>query len=165
MQLRADDAKQMEILLRRGVQAVRTVRRAWILRQLGQGASARDVAEQVGVGISTVYRVQQRYEQGGLERALYDRPRPGAKPVLDGGQKQRIIAMVCSAAPRGYSHWSVRLIVQEALKRKLVSQVGRETIRLLLRNHDLKPWREKNVVCGGAGPRVHPEDGRYSGHL
>ena len=25
-------------------------------------------------------------------------------------------------------------------------QVGRETIRILLQSHDLKPWREKNVV-------------------
>ena len=31
-------------------------------------------------------------------------------------------------------------------KRKLVGQVGRETIRVLLQSHDLKPWREKNVV-------------------
>jgi len=26
--------------------------------------------------------------------------------------------------------------------------VGRETIRILLLDHDLKPWREKNVVRG-----------------
>jgi hypothetical protein len=24
--------------------------------------------------------------------------------------------------------------------------VGRETIRMLLQDHDLQPWREKNVV-------------------
>jgi hypothetical protein len=29
--------------------------------------------------------------------------------------------------------------------------VGRETIRVLLESHDLKPWREKNVVRGEAG--------------
>jgi putative transposase len=40
----------------------------------------------------------------------------------------------------------VRLVVEEAVKRKLVPRVGRETIRILLLHHDLKPWREKNVV-------------------
>jgi hypothetical protein len=40
----------------------------------------------------------------------------------------------------------VRLIATEAVKRKLVPRVGRETIRILLEGHDLKPWREKNVV-------------------
>ena len=38
---------------------------------------------------------------------------------------------------------------REAVKRKLTPQVGRETIRILLESHELKPWREKNVVRGG----------------
>jgi putative transposase len=45
----------------------------------------------------------------------------------------------------------VRLLTEEAIKRKLVPHVGRETIRVLLESHDLKPWREKNVVRGAAG--------------
>jgi len=35
------------------------------------------------------------------------------------------------------------LVAEEAVKRKLVPGVGRETIRILLQGHDLKPWREK----------------------
>jgi hypothetical protein len=46
----------------------------------------------------------------------------------------------------GRARWTVRLVTQEAVKRKLVPRVGRETIRILLESHDLKPWREKNVV-------------------
>jgi hypothetical protein len=42
----------------------------------------------------------------------------------------------------------VRLVAEEAVKRKLVPRVGRETIRILLLSHDLKPWREKNVGRG-----------------
>jgi len=37
-----------------------------------------------------------RYQQGGLERALYDKQRPGAATLLSAQQRQRIIAMVCS---------------------------------------------------------------------
>jgi hypothetical protein len=57
----------------------------------------------------------------------------------------------------------VRLIAQEAVKRKLARWVGRETIRILLQRHDLKPWREKNVVCGGTGPGVPRAHGRRAG--
>jgi len=39
--------------------------------------------------------------------------------------------------------WTVRLIVEEAVKRKLVPRVGRETIRILLQSHDLKPCGKK----------------------
>ncbi len=91
-----------------------------------------------------------RYEDGGLERVLYDKQRPGAAPVLEAGQKQRIIAMVCSDPPAGWARWTVRLIAEEAVKRKLLPRVGRETIRILLQSHELKPWREKNVVRGRA---------------
>ena len=47
------------------------------------------------------------------------------------------------------------LLTEEVIKRKLVPRVGRETIRVLLESHDLKPWREKNVVRGEVGPGVH----------
>ena len=58
--------------------------------------------------------------------------------------------MVCGEPPAGQARRSVRLIAAEAVKRKLVPRVGRETIRILLQSHDLKPWREKNVVRGGS---------------
>ena len=92
--------------------------------------------------------IGRRYQQGGLDRAMYEKPRPGAAEVLDDSQKQRLIAMVCSSPPEGRARWTVRLVAQEAVKRKLVPRVGRETIRILLLSHDLKPWREKNVGGG-----------------
>ena len=67
------------------------------------------------------------------------------------GASFRFIAMVCGPPPQGRARWSVRLIASEAVKRKLVPGVGRETIRILLEDHDLKPWRKKNVVRGGIG--------------
>ena len=73
--------------------------------------------------------------------------------------------MVCSQPPEGYARWTVRLVAEQAVKRKLVPQVGRETVRVLLLSHDLKPWREKNVVRGGTESGVHPKDGRRAGHL
>jgi hypothetical protein len=56
--------------------------------------------------------------------------------------------MVCSDPPEGFARWTVRLVAEEAVKRRLAPCVGRETIRILLLSHDLKPWREKNVVGG-----------------
>jgi hypothetical protein len=76
--------------------------------------------------------------------------RPGKVPALEAGRNQRVIAMVCSPPPGGQARWSVRLIASKAVKRKLTPPVSRETIRLLLQNHDLKPWRERNVVRGRA---------------
>ena len=142
------DQKELVKLLTGGIQQVRVVLRALALLQMAKGASAPRIADMMPLTPQAIRKVGHRYERGGLESALYEKQRPGAISVLDDSQKQRIIAMVCSAPPQGRARWTVRLVAQEAVKRKLVPRVGRETIRILLLSHDLKPWREKNVGSG-----------------
>lgn len=147
IKVRTADLARLDELLRGGLQQVRVVLRALALRQLAKGVTAPRIAEAVGLTAKAVRQIAHRYNSGGLERALYDKQRPGASALLDDSQKQRIIAMVCSKPPEGRARWTVRLIVEEAVKRKLVPPVGRETVRILLQSHDLTPWREINVVC------------------
>jgi transposase len=148
LKLRKVDQEALVQILRSGVQQVRVVLRTLALLRLSDGESPPKVARFLDLTPKTVRDIGKRYLEAGLDRALYERPRPGAKPLLNPTERQRIIAMVCSDPPEGQARWSVRLIVEEAIKRKLVPQVGRETVRVLLQGHDLKPWREKNVVRG-----------------
>ena len=151
VKLSKQERQELNGLLSGGVQPVRTVMRAMALRQLAEGQTIRNVAANLSLTPKTVWLVSQHYRQGGLERALYDGPRPGNRLLLDAQQRQRIIALACSKPPEGRARWTVRLLVEEVVKRKLVPRVGRETIRVLLETHDLKPWREKNVVRSAAG--------------
>ena len=148
IEVTAKDQKELRKLLRGGVQQVRVVLRAVALFQLAKGVSAPRIASVLPLTPQAIRKIGHRHQQGGLERALYEKERPGAAALLEDSQKQRIIAMVCSDPPEGCARWTVRLVAEEAVKRRLVPQVGRETIRVLLLHHDLKPWREKNVVCG-----------------
>jgi putative transposase len=148
VRLSKPEQQQLDKLLRGGLQPVRTVLRALVLRQLADGQAIRKVARNVGLTAKTVWLTSQRYQQGGLERALYEGTRPGKEARLDVQQRQRIVTLVCSPPPAGRARWTVRLLAEEAVKRKLVPRVGRETVRILLESHDLKPWREKNVVRG-----------------
>ena len=165
IELSRQERKQVEQLLSGGVQPVRAVIRALVLRQIDEGRTTVEAGAGVGISAKAAWEIGKRYQEGGLEEAIYDAPRPGQKPLLDTEQGQRIIAMVCGPPPAGRARWSVRLIAQEAVKRKLVEHVGPETVRILLQNHDLKPWREKNVVRGGIECGVHPAHGRRSGSL
>ena len=144
------DQHELRALLKGGVQQVRVVLRALALLQLAEDASAPQRAKVIPLTPQALRRLGHRYQQAGLNGALYEKQRPGAAEVLDTNQKQRIIAMVCSDPPEGRARWTVRLVAEEAVKRKLVPAVGRETVRILLLDHDLKPWREKNVVRGGS---------------
>jgi len=163
VQLSKKDRKQIAGMLNKGWESARVLRRALLLRQIDQGQTARQVAAQVGVASKTVRAIARRYEEEGLESALYERPRPGQQRRRNAGQSQRIIARVCGPPPPGQARWSVRLMAAEAVKRKLAPKLGRETVRLLLRSHDLKPWREKNVVRGGTGGGLHSVHGGYLG--
>lgn len=156
---------RLDSLLSGGVQSVRVVLRALALRQLHQGKSTSEVAASVPLTSKAVREIGYRYLDEGLNRALYDRQRPGAAPLLGAAQRKQIVAMVCSDPPEGHARWTVRLIAAEAVKRKLVPKVGRETIRILLQHDDLQPWREKNVVRRPTRSEVHREDGGRAGSL
>jgi transposase len=149
IELKQRDRQQVEQLLGGGLQAVRTTLRALALRQMDQGQSTPAVGANLGLSAKAVWQIGQRYIDGGLERALFDACRPGKTPALDQQQQQLIIAVVCSPPPEGRARWTVRLLTEEVIKRKLVPRVGRETIRVLLESHELKPWRKKMWLCAG----------------
>jgi hypothetical protein len=71
------DQKELKKMLSGGVQQVRTVLRAVTLLQLGKGVSAPRIAEFVPLTPQAIRKVGHRY-MGGLERAVFEKERPGA---------------------------------------------------------------------------------------
>src|ERR1035437_588161 len=130
--LKAQDKKELKRMLSRGIQQVRVVLRAMALLQLDAGMSAHKVSRTVPFAAQAIRTIAKRYQQGGLERARFERKRTGHAELLQASDKQRIIAMVCSQPPEGRARWTVRLVAEEAVKRKLVSggseerRVGKE---------------------------------------
>ena len=123
-----------------------TARRARILQLLDGGGRQCDVAAATGAGIATVGRVRRRFLEAGFSAAVTARKAPGAPRLLSAGDEARLVALACSEPPRGRAHWTTELLARSAVKSGLVGQVGRETVRLVLKHHGIKPWREKNVV-------------------
>jgi hypothetical protein len=120
------DEKALDEFLSGGIQPVRAVLRGMALRQLAKGVSAPRIAEFIDPDAAGHSEGGHRYTEGGLERALYEKDRPGATALLEDSQKQRIIAMVCGAPPKGHARWTVRLVAEHAVKKRLVPRVGRE---------------------------------------
>ena len=149
----------------RRVGSARSWRRIRILELLDQGWKLADIAAAVGTYPREVRRIGWRYLKHGLEAALSDEPRPKPAKLLDAKQQAAIVAMVCGPPPPGHSRWTIVLTAHEAQRRGVVAKVGRETIRRLFASHELKPWREKNVVRPQAGPGIRPADGGGVGHF
>jgi transposase len=68
---------------------------------LDAGLSTRAAGALVGLSGKTVHEIGRRYLHGGLERALFDAPRPGKVPALDAKQRQQVVALVCRPTPEG----------------------------------------------------------------
>lgn len=156
--LKLSDNDRAELRRRQagGARMTATVwRRIRTLFLLHEGHSVRATAKAVGGYPREVSRVGKRFLEGGVEHALSDDPRPKPPRLLDSSQEAAIVALACGPPPAGRAKWSTKILAREAVRRGIVPKVGRETVRLVLVNHDLKPWRKKNVVRSRNRPGIH----------
>jgi putative transposase len=145
--------------------SARIWRRIRVLELLDEGLSVRATAKAVGAYPREVSRVGKRYVAGGLDAALTDEARGKPDKRLDSAQEAAVIAMVCGPPPSGRARWTVRLVTEQVVTRGIAARIGRETIRIVLATHELKPWREKNVVRAADRPRVRPANGGRASRL
>ena len=144
--LAKDQQEYLLSLVRRGKGAARSITRAHVLLHCGKSEDATTIARRFGLCVDTVYDILHRYEEGGLELALFDRPRPGQPPRFTTQQIQQITALACQKPPEGRAHWTIDLLKEAIIKQNIASSISRQTIARILHTHDLRPWREKNVV-------------------
>lgn len=123
----------------------RVIRRANILSCLNEGMTSSLIGRILHIDPKTVRNVAHHFLESGLDAALYDDERSGRPIDIDDRDRSRIIAMVCSEPPKGHYRWTLDLIVEEASQKGLVEKgsISREKVRIILKEHDLKPWREK----------------------
>ena len=81
--------------------------------------------------------MKRRYQKGGLEHGLYDRPRPGAKPKIDGEVEAHLIALVCSDPPEGQVRWTLRLLADKLVELELVESISHVAIGDALKKTNL----------------------------
>jgi transposase len=151
--LTTDERQQLEVLVRGGKGAVRMLKRAQILLAADAGSEDKVIADNVGVGPSTVYRIRQRFVEEGLERALHEAPRPGAPRKLGASDESLLVAVACSKPPNGQARWTLDLLAGEMVRLTSHKSLSRATVGRRLAEMTLKPWQEKMWCI----PTVNPE--------
>jgi len=141
--LTTEERQQLEVLVRGGKPAARKVKRAQILLAADGGSKDEAIAQNVGVGTSTVYRIKQRFVEDGLERALHEAPRPGAPRKLGAADESLLIAVACSEPPEGRAKWTLDLLAGEMVRLTAHKTLSRDTVGRRLDEMAVKPWQEK----------------------
>lgn len=135
----------LKALISSGKAAARTLTRARILLKADQGHegggwSDPHIQEALETSRPTVERVRRRFTQGGLDAALYPRPRLTApERRLDGVKEAHLIALACSTPPEGQKRWTLRLLASGLIEREIVDTVSHETVRQTLKKTNSNP--------------------------
>lgn len=107
------------------------------------GQSPADIEERFGLSRNNVYAWLDRFEERGLDEALYDEPKPGRPPKLSDEEFDEFVAVVNeSPEDAGYGNveaWTPKL-VQHWLKSRFDVEYTRRHIRRLMDETGLS-WR------------------------
>ena len=112
----------------------RVVERANIVLCSAEGRSGSAICREVGVSRPTVTQWLDRYEAGGGEELLEDRPRSGRPRKITPDDEAEIVRKTLEEKPADATHWSCRLMAKEV-------GVHPTTISRIWRAHGLQPHR------------------------
>src|SRR3990172_9988965 len=153
--LNADEREKLLALIGSGTSKARTLTHARILLKADEGWPDREICTALDVSILTVERVRKRFVFEGFETFMKPRrPNRIYSRKLDGEQEARVVALVCSSPPEGYARWSLRLLADRVVQLKIVESISHETIRQVLDDNELKPWRKQERWIP---PHANPE--------
>jgi putative transposase len=139
--LNEDERTELEQLIRSGTHSARVIGRARTLllldRSQGKDRTIQEVVEAAMVSQGTVSNLKERYFEGGLNNALYDKPRPGATPKITGEVEAHLIALACSDPPEGRERWTLRLLASELVALELVDSISHVAVGEALKKTNL----------------------------
>jgi hypothetical protein len=138
IRLSDEEREQLAELTRTDKAAAYKIRHAQILLKAdadGPAWTDERIAESFSVSVNIVLSVRQRLVEQGLEAALNRKKQaqPSRRPLLDGAGEAWLIALRCSAPPRGHARWTLRLLADQAVVLEIVEAISHETVRQTLK--------------------------------
>ncbi len=134
-----EERDRLESLTRKGTASVRMVRRARTLLLAAEERRDEDIAAALHIGVATVERTRRRCVEEGVEAALRERPRPGARPKLGPKEQAFVVALACTKAPEGRRRWTMQMLADRVVELELVPDISDEAIRRLLKRTSSSP--------------------------
>ena len=142
VELSKDERSSLTTILRRGTTPARVNARARTLDLLHRGHHPTEIATTLSLSLQTIFNIKRRFLSQGVDAALYDRPRSGKPPKINGTARARITALACSTAPAGHARWTLRLLADKAVEFGFCESISHETVKEVLKktgsNHTAK---------------------------
>ena len=137
---------ELQQLLSSGSHKARVLTRARVLLLLDQNYAEQQVSDVLNVSLSTIYRTRKRFSELGLERAVYDNPRPGRPVTSTGDVEAKLVMLACSQAPKGRSRWTLHLLADKMVELHYVDAISHQQVNNMLKKTGLSLGGSKHGV-------------------
>jgi Homeodomain-like domain len=135
VKLSGEERARLGALISKGKAAARVVLKARILLkadqgEAGEGWSDERICDALDTNVTMVARVREKLVNQGLDAVLARKKRetPPVAPIFDGERQAQLIALACSQPPEGHAHWSIRLLAEHVVERKIVAAAHFNTV-------------------------------------
>jgi Homeodomain-like domain len=135
VKLTDEERVQLTGLISKGKAAAKTILKARILLKADRGEAGENwtdekICEALDTNVSMVSRVRETFVSQGLEAVLTRKQRetPPIAPIFDGERQAHLIALACSEPPEGYAHWTIRLLAEHVIERRIVESAHFNTV-------------------------------------
>lgn len=143
LHLTSQQRKQLDRLVRSGTAQARALTKARLLLMTdysrGEHRTDEEIASVLGVSLPTVGRVRRRCVEGGLDAALYDKPRSGRPPKITGEIEARLTVLACSDPPKGSARWTLRLLADKIVELGYLESISHVAISNRLKKTRCNP--------------------------
>ena len=144
-----EEQTALNVLTHKGKVAARRLTRAHILRMAQAKCTDAEIAQALHTSVATIVRIRERFVVGGVDYALQEEPRLGARAKLDGKQEAFLIALACSTPPTGHQSWTLQLLADKLIElEKVEPPLSDETVRRTLK----KTISSRGCEVSGAFP-------------
>ncbi|SRR6266404_7624231 len=147
VQLLAKDRNRLETLVEQKRGSARQQRRMQALLLAAEGCSDSEIAEEVGLSVSSLERLRKRCSQEGWESAIRERKRSGAPLLLDAKQEAVLVSLACEKPPTGQVRWSLRQLGERLIALEVVETISYETVRRTLKKTSLNRGKSGRGAC------------------
>jgi transposase len=137
IQLADEQRTTLEQLIRTGKAAARVQNRARILLLAHRGKSDAEIVDALSTSKPTVERVRRLFCTEGMDRALYDKKRPGRPALITGEEEAKLTMLACSSPPEGRKRWTLQLLAGKMVELGYVDTISGTHVGNLLKKTNL----------------------------
>lgn len=139
IELSNEDRAELIDIVTKGRSPARTILRANILlasdKQSEKYMTVSEIAKAYHTSHTTIQAARSSYCVKGLEATL-NRKKHETPPVpakVTGEVEAHIIALACGEPPKGYSKWTLRLLIEKTVKLGYIESISHSTVSIVLK--------------------------------